>query len=198
MTAPAQTGPPPKSGYEPNNIVRVREIRDDWVLGTNEMADLLGVSRVTIGNYSRERNLPKLARGRFYLPDVMEWLRTPGLPGSPVEPEEASEYTQAQTELAQARKDKVDLEIRKLAGELVEVTEAHRALLGICQILASGLDAFPARWAPVLAEDLDRDPAQIAPQLTTAARELREELADHVRAFERDYKPSWRATQAPT
>jgi len=169
-----------------------------WIVTTAELCDLLGCSAPTVTRLVKA-GLPRQGRApayRFDLREVVGYLRAP--PPEAADPASASEYTAAQTALAQARRAKVEIESARLAGELVDLEEVRHLMLGLVQRLTSGLEGFAPRTGARLAGAFNLDAAAAQDLLGGEIRHLRDRLAADLRQFEIDYRPVRGPADTPT
>ncbi len=105
------------------------------------LADLFGVSRPMIYKY-RDAGMPQKARNTFDLRACVQWMieRTS-------RPQTATEET-TRSALNNAQREKVELELARMRGELVPRDEVRDTVHAIASIVASQLDALGPRVAP--------------------------------------------------
>ncbi len=105
------------------------------------LGDLFGVSRITIYNYVKA-GMPQKARNAFDLRACVRWmLERASAPASPTE-------ETARAQLNNRQREKVEIELGVLRGELVRREEVREVLHAVGAIIASQLDALGPRVAP--------------------------------------------------
>lgn len=107
------------------------------------LADLFGVSRTMVYKY-RDQGMPQKSRNMFDLRECVRWMLDRAS-----RPQSATEET-TRAALNNAQREKVELELARARGELVQREEVRRVLFEIAQITASQLDALAPRLAPLM------------------------------------------------
>lgn len=151
----------------------------DLVVGTTDLARVLGVSRQLIPHLQK-RGMPKEGRGKWKLDKVVPWYLDQVRADMPTEGIDTSPgVVAARTELYHAQRRRQELEAGRMAGELVKLEDAANALKAVAGACAGGLDALPPRVAGRVANMTD--PAEIQTLLLEETRHVRSEIADAVR-----------------
>ena len=144
------------------------------MMGTNEFAALLGISRQRVNELAREGVIPKSGRGRFdpltAVPAYCEWLR-----GAPERRsgEHGDALKEAKIRLTSEQAEKAALDNDKTRGLLLPADEVERAWAAILVNLRANLLAVPARVSARTA--LPRETVQI---LDSEVRQALEELSN--------------------
>ena len=131
------------------------------LMTTAEIAAFLGHEPATVRQW-RAKGCPARKHGRTYLFDrtaVAKWLRArnyDGKPGPSPRPREVQlgpdgQMIDPDTRFRLARAEKVELDVAKLKGELVERVEVEDGLVARARLFRTSLLGLAARLAPVLA-----------------------------------------------
>lgn len=139
-----------------------------------QLADLFGVSRPMIYKY-RDQGMPHKARNAFDLRACVRWMieRTN-------RPTTATEET-TRSQLNNAQREKVELEIGRMRGELVALDDVRRVLFDLASLVASQLDALGPRVAPLATTWASAAAAQAAILVETNA--IRASIAASLREY---------------
>ena len=162
---------------------RVRRADDpSFTVTSTELARLLCTTAKEVTRL-RLNGMPIKGKNQYSLADVFAWLQLEGGKGDGDDPS----LTDAKRDLAVAQKAKVEIEVRKLHNELVPYEEVKHLMMGLVQVLSSGLEALPARTGARLAAMTSTAAAE--DEIERECRYLREQLAASVGRFATDYLP---------
>lgn len=156
-----------------------------WLVLQSELARLMGVSPQSVKRFITEHGLAPRQRYRYSLVDVFAVLYAP-LVEEGTGPRTVN-LTQAKTDLAVAQRLKIELETEVRRNELIPLDEVLHILLEIGGILASGLTGAAATLGPELAAL--SDPAACEDLVERELAQVRQDIAERVARFGRDYRP---------
>lgn len=169
------------------------EIRTDWITDRSGLAAVLGVA-VNHINKLAGKGMPRAARGRYDVRDCVQWFIQRLEEGGARDPDEIEEVVKERTMLYSAQRRHKELEVGRLAGELVNIDEAQEALLELAAILVQGLDAFPTRAAAQLLNlTTEAEAIDIAQRETRHTRAL---LCERVKALGESLRSGFDAARA--
>lgn len=142
-------------------------------VGTEALADLLGITANRVNALARDGAIPKVGRGKFPLPDAVrayvEWIRK-NPAGRPVA---SGALNDEKIRLTAAQADRAELQAARDRGELIPIEAVRREWASVAVDLRARLLAIGPRVASALA--LDR-PA--AARLDDELRAALEDIAD--------------------
>ncbi len=153
-----------------------------------QLGELFGVSRTMIYKY-RDQGMPQTSRNEFDLRACVRWMIERAN-----RPTTASEET-TRSQLNNAQRDKVEIEIARLRGELVPREDVRRVVHDLAAIVASQLDALGPRVAPFATTWATPAAAQAAILVETAA--IRSSIAAAIRGYAADPDAPAAGDQAP-
>jgi phage terminase Nu1 subunit (DNA packaging protein) len=156
------------------------------LMTTAELAAFLGHSPHTVNRW-RSLGCPARKHGRTYLYDrtaVAKWLRARNYDGKPgpkkrekaVVTGEDGQPLDPDVRFRLARAEKVELDVAKLKGEMVDRADVEEALVRLARVFRTSLLGLPARLAPVIAS-MDSVPK--------VEKRIRRELEGVLREFSR-------------
>jgi len=153
------------------------QVRTDQIVGTKYIAEVLGISTRRVEQLVK-KGLPKHARGKFFLPAVVQWYvknRLEQISG------DSDDIKDARRKLYDSQRERCDLETGRLRRELIDGSEVSIAMNEIGVIVSTMLDALGGR----LAQDLAgiNKPAEIQSRLFSETRAIRSDIADKLDAF---------------
>ena len=148
------------------------------VIGTQQVADLLGLSRERITQLVK-KGMPKQARGKFDAAECVQWYIRFRLEG--VEKPASTDVNEARKKLYDAQVVKTELETSRIKRETIPADEHMIDMSQLGVMFSSGLDAIGGRLASQLAGMTD--PAEISEHLTTETNAIRESVADAITAY---------------
>jgi len=138
------------------------------------LAECFGVSDRQIRNYAGD-GMPTLARDKYDIRQACQWwadnIKAPA--------KSLNEVT-ARSKLAEAQREKVELEISEKKGKLIPAEVVQSVLFEVATAIASLHDGFGPRNAAILADESNA--GAIQRYLFTEMRVMREEIA---RGFEK-------------
>lgn len=153
------------------------------------LADLFGVSRPMIYKY-RDQGMPQKSRNAFDLRECVRWMLERA-----ARPTSATEET-TRSALNNAQREKVEIEIARMRGELIPLAECRRVLFDLAGIVASQLDALGPRVAPLAATWATPAAAEAAILVETNA--IRASVAAAIRGYaSADELAAYQAPSAP-
>lgn len=139
-----------------------------------QLGELFGVSRTMIYKY-RDQGMPQASRNEFDLRACVRWMIERAN-----RPTTASEET-TRSQLNNAQREKVEIEIARLRGELVPREDVRRVVHDLAAIVASQLDALGPRVAPMATTWATPAAAQAAILVETSA--IRASIAAAIRGY---------------
>ena len=142
---------------------------DQFMYSLPGIAEVLGVSDKQIRNYVRD-GMEQAARGRYDVRACVAWFTEYKAAGRKNQTESTSS-----TDLNIARRQRIELDMRRDAGELVALDEVVFTLTEIGTAIAEQLDALGPRIAPKVAH-ID-EPGKIDELIFNEARLVRAEIA---------------------
>ena len=138
------------------------------------LAEIFGVSDRQVRNYSLS-GMPSAGRDKYDLRDAVKWWAN-----EIKAPAKSTTEVTARSKLAEAQREKVELEIQEKRGLLIPSQTVQDLFLEVATSIASLHDGFGPRNAAILADEMDA--ANIQRYLFTEMRNMREEIA---RKFEK-------------
>ena len=110
-------------------------------ISTSEAVELLGITRKTLATWHHE-GCPRVAVGRWSLPDVLAWLRKRETAGPGL--------TMAKQQYWSARARREELRAQGEEGALIRTAEAQRVWSAIISTFKNRLEMAPKKLAPLL------------------------------------------------
>lgn len=150
-------------------------LNDKEVL-TGELASLLGKTPQWIRQLTREGVLKQCRRGRYILRENIH-LYIEHVQGGKDESGKLK-YSDVKTEHELVKKEKAEMELRVLKGQLHEAKDVRAVMTDMILTVKAKLQSIPARVAP----QLDQEPA------TTIEKTLDKEISGALRSLT-DYSP---------
>jgi len=145
-----------------------------FLVGKADLAEIIGVSERQVSNYQRS-GMPQVARGRYDLRDVWQWLFDFHRGAKTT-----TEVT-ARSKLADAQRERVELDLAQRRAELFDAAQVAAVLHELAAIIANEHDGLAPRLAgPIIAQG---DPAGAETLLFSEMRELRERIAGRIDQF---------------
>ena len=142
---------------------------DGLTLSAEALAELCGVSRPTVYDWTNRQNMPRQGRGKFNAAACVQWVLSEKGGG-------AQSAADQRVELARAQTEKTQLQVMQMRGELVPREQMEEFAEYLTAQITEILDIVPS-WSD--------DPRIRA--------ELRERALDHRQLLERrltNYQPS--------
>ncbi|MBT2717538.1 hypothetical protein [Bacillus sp. ISL-57] len=149
---------------------------------TNQLATIVGKTPQWIRQLTRDGVLKQSARGKYILSDAIQAYIEHVQGGK--EDSNKPRYVDAKTEHEFIKKEKAELELRAIKGQLHESKDVRRVMSDMILTVKSKLLSIPARIGP----QLDCEPAK------KIESTLHNEISDALRSFT-DYSPELFAKQ---
>ncbi|GAV21597.1 hypothetical protein [Carboxydothermus pertinax] len=147
-----------------------------WVVSTPELAEILNLSERRIQQLVKNEIISKIGRGKFYLPTVVQeyisWIKTQ-LGNS----DEELDLKKEKTLLTRAHRQKVELELQIMRGELHRSEDVRRVMNDMLGAFRARCLAIPTKAAPRLQGKTDL--AVIQDIIKKEVYEALTELADY-------------------
>lgn len=163
-----------------------------YVVDGGYLSAVFGVSSRQVRNYASD-GMPQIGRDKYDIRHAVAWwieaIKTPG--------KTTTEVT-ARARLAEAQRERVELDIERQRGEVVDAQLVKTCFDKIATTIASQHDGFSARNAATLASE--SDPAAIQRYLFAELREMRRQIArqfDAIAGFASRSDGAKRARKAP-
>lgn len=127
---------------------------EKWQCTTSELAEILGLSDRRIRQLEQIGIISKLSRGKFHLPAAVQqyisWLRSQA-----DETEEKLDFKREKTLLTRANRQKVELELQIMRGELHRSEDVRRVMNDMLGAFRARCLAIPSKAAPRLVAQTD-------------------------------------------
>ncbi len=162
----------------------VSKVTTELTVDRAAVAAVLGCSENHI-NKLVSRGMPRAARGRYHLPDCVQWVVRDLTNRGAIDPDEVPAIVEARRQLYEAQTRHKTLESERLAGELLDAQDVRQAFTTLAQSLVSHLEGLPTRAARAAAAAATV--GEVVTVLRGECNELREQLADHCQALEREF-----------
>lgn len=146
-----------------------------FVYSVGDLAALVGVSDRTVHRLVGQ-GMPQLGHGKYDACACVQWLIERER-GTQAEGSDRSETIR--TELVEAQRDRVRIEIEQLRGTLLPRDLVAQVLARIASLTASQLDSLAPRLAGTLADE--SDPRRVQDMLLREARAVRLAIAEAMR-----------------
>lgn len=125
-----------------------------WLCSTSEIAEILGFSDRRIRQLEQVGIISKMGRGKFHLPTAVQqyisWIRSQA-----DETEEQLDYKREKTLLTRATRQKVELELQIMRGELHRSEDVRRVMNSMLGAFRARCLAIPSKAAPQLVAQTD-------------------------------------------
>lgn len=159
-----------KRGTESAAIPPPEHINIDKILvDTEKLAEVFCVTERSINRFTKDQGMPKHGRNRFELVRCMQWyvqhLVSRGAGG------DDESITEERRLLVKSQRQKIELEIQKHRGELIDGEAVKKLLAETATIYATHLESLASRLPTVLSSMTK--PAEIQKVLTHEARAIR-------------------------
>lgn len=176
MTATAKTKrkkrAPAKKKAIPVKNYRV-ETLDGCYVSARSLAELIGVTPEMLRRYVNDYGMPRESRGKYLLRDSMQWyikrLKITATGG------ENNDIAEEKLKLVRAQRHRVELDNKKVRGELIDHDTVAGAFHQMGAVFASQLDSLGARMAGVLSNITD--PGEIQRVIFNECRGIRDTTA---------------------
>jgi phage terminase Nu1 subunit (DNA packaging protein) len=109
---------------------------------------VLGISRASIANLATDGILPRADRGLFNLPACVQAYLRHKLVKAKASDATVRSLVAERTRLTKTKADAAEVEVRKLAGELVPVADIEAAWLSVAGVVRARLLLIPSKAAP--------------------------------------------------
>lgn len=143
---------------------------------TSQLASLLGKTPQWIRQLTRDGVLKQSRRGKYILRDAIQAYMEHIQGGK--EDSNKPRYVDAKTEHELIKKEKAEIELRTLKGQMHEAKDVRTVMSDMVLTVKSKLQSIPARIAP----QLDQEPANKIESV------LHKEISDALRSFV-EYSP---------
>ena len=147
------------------------ETASKFVYSVHELAEVVGVSERTIHRLVAQ-GLPQIGHGRYDVRACFQWLVTRERESHA---QDTGRSETIRTELVEAQRDRVRLDIEQLRGTLLPRDMVAQVLARIASLTASQLDSLAPRLAGTLADE--SDPRRVQDTLLREARAVRMAIA---------------------
>lgn len=148
------------------------------IVGTQQIADLIGVTRGRIGQLVKE-GFPKSERGKFDAAQCVHWYIAFKIKGH--EKPASSDVNEARKKLYDAQVVKTELETSRIKRETIPADEHMIDMNQLAVMFSSGLDALEGRLPGVLLGV--NDSGVMSEVIRTEANEIRNNVADAITAY---------------
>lgn len=149
------------------------------LVGTQQLADLIGLSRHRISQLVKE-GMPKKDRGKFEASESIQWYITFRIKGATVT-HKSTDVNEARKKLYDAQVVKTELETARIKRETIPADEHMIDMNQLAVMFSSGLEALEGRLPGVLL-GVD-DPAVMSETIRTETTEIRTNVADAITAY---------------
>lgn len=153
----------------------------------SDIAEIFGVTDRSVQRMLRD-GMPQAARGRYDVRACVRWKI------DQITNELSSNRPSGERDLlAAAQRERVNLEVAQMRGELMPRELVERALNQIATLISGQLDSLGPRMAGELADS--DDPAWVQDRLFAETRALRSAIAQSLRLLGADIR-AWRMEEA--
>ncbi len=147
---------------------------DKWIVGTNELCEVLDVTRRRLTDYVKE-GMPKLGRGKFDLPSVIRWRITRAENVANAQVKHFNEKQELQQTNVEIRK----IELAQMRGELIDQNLVAPFINELGSLVATQFDSIGQRCCNELIGVTDADVIQ--EKINNECRSARETIAEFIR-----------------
>jgi phage terminase Nu1 subunit (DNA packaging protein) len=152
------------------------EGNDTEIIGTNELAHRLGITRQRVDQLVKTEGMPKIGRGKFDFAACRDWYEGFKNIGRP---DKSSFDERKRLVIAQA--EKTELETAKLRGELIASEEVAQLLYELSVIFLSQHDSLGPRLANHLSGI--SNPGEIQVEIKKETDAIRDTVAGQLQAI---------------
>jgi phage terminase Nu1 subunit (DNA packaging protein) len=147
-----------------------------WVVSTSELSEILGLTDRRIQQLVKNEIISRVGRGKFHLPTVIGeyigWIKSQS-----TESDEELDLKKEKTLLTRANRQKIELELQIMRGELHRSEDVRRVMNDMLGAFRARCLAIPSKAAPrILAQT---DLAVIQDAIKKEVYEALTELADY-------------------
>ncbi|OQP00866.1 hypothetical protein B1689_07545 [Geobacillus sp. 44C] len=125
-----------------------------WVVSTSELAEILNLSDRRIQQLVKNEIISKISRGKFYLPTTVQeyisWIKA-----QMADSDEELDLKKEKTLLTRANRQKVELELQIMRGELHRSEDVRRVMNDMLSAFRARCLAIPSKAAPRLQGQTD-------------------------------------------
>lgn len=126
-----------------------------WIYSTSELAEVLGLSDRRIRQLEKEGVISKISRGKYNLPQAVQqyinWIKSQATAKS----EEEFDLKKEKTLLTRAQRQRVELELQIMRGELHRSEDVKRVMNDMLGAFRARCLAIPSKAAPRLQGQTD-------------------------------------------
>lgn len=151
------------------------ETASKFVYTVGELAEVVGVSDRTIHRFVGS-GMPIISHGRYDVRACFQWLQARE---RETHAQDSGRSETIRTQLVEAQRDRVRIEIEQLRGTLLPRDLVAQVLARIASLTASQLDSLAPRLAGTLADETD--PRRVQDTLLREARSVRMAIAEAMR-----------------
>lgn len=151
---------------------RVNVLKDTYI-SAEALAELFGVTAHMVRRYVNDHGMPRAGRGQYLLGDCVKWYI--GRIRVAAENGEHGDISEEKLKLVRAQRHRVELDNKKVRGELIDHDTVAGAFNQMGSVFASQLDSVGARMAGILSGITD--PGEIQRILFDECRAIRDTTA---------------------